>query len=166
MGVRACEEGVTLRFLDETGKNEVRNPVRGEFAYFFSKTRPESPNDPDPVYGSASWLTDVIVVDNPLKLTTMKPSPQSNIDFTSASSKRVLVRWSVEPETDSAAGCFTISTGHQKTDTGYLYADTVYVMPASTKMDDKHFLWSLWRKMCTKLYGPPISQPFETFKAK
>lgn len=163
MGVRACEKGVTLRFLDKDGSSETRNPVTGEFAYFFSKRRLESPNSSDPIYGSQDWLTDVIVVDNPIKLTTMQPS-QTNIDYTSCSSKRVLVQWSVGAETGHSDQCFTISTGHQETPSGYLYADTVLVLPPETQMNSSHSLWSLWKDMAIKFFGPNVSRLFEGFR--
>lgn len=145
MGVRASEKGVTLKFLDVTGKTEMRDPVTGEFAFFFGTKRPEAPGDPDPIHGSQDWLTDLIVVDNPAKLIDLRPS-QPGISFTSASSKRVTVQWSVGRAEDSMDFCYTISTGHQASSSDPLYADTVLVLPAQTQMVPGHYLFETWKK--------------------
>jgi len=142
MGVRANETGVTLTFFKPDGSEDPTNPpVTGEFAYFFSIHRPVDPTGTDPALGSKDWLTDIIVVDNPIKLTTITPT-QSGIQLTSAASQHVLVRWDVAGQRGTLTDCFTISKGHSKP--GRLFAETVAVLDPHTIMDQSHPLWPDW----------------------
>ena len=152
MGVRANQRGVTLKFLDATGTQQTRADLKGEFAFFFSKRRPELPGDLDPKHGSQDWLTDLIVVDNPAKLVSM-PLSQTEIAYTSASSKKVIVRWGVGGDEGREDGCVTIATGDQASAGDYLFADSVLVLPAGTVIDESHALWPTWSKMVISL--PP-----------
>jgi hypothetical protein len=113
MGVRASETGVTLKFFKQDGAPDTnQSDVTGEFAFFFSVPRPEAPGDTNPIHGSPDWLTDIIVVDNPIKLVNITPT-QTDIQLTSAASKRVVVQWSIgNGPTQSRVGCFTIVKGH------------------------------------------------------
>src|SRR5215469_3807247 len=81
MGVRADEAGVTLIFHDKLG-NPTGEQVNGEFAFFFSRRRPVDPNGTDQALGSPDWLSDLFVLDNPIKLRGLTPT-QSGIQLTS-----------------------------------------------------------------------------------
>jgi hypothetical protein len=160
MGVRASETGVTLKFFTIDGQPDPKKPdVKGEFAYFFSMERPEAPNDPNPIYGSPEWLTDVIVVDDPSKLAELPPT-QTSILLTSGASKLVTVQWDAEGKKSNPGGlrgCMTICVGHDGsygTEKRY-YAETVLVLPYGTPIQNYNNLWNAWLNAWPKLEVTP-----------
>ncbi len=163
MGLRASETGVTLRFLDPTGTAETQDPVTGEFAFLFSKPRLEFPGSSEAIHGSHDWLTDLIVVDNPVKLSQYQLT-QSGIAFSSAASKQVLVRWDVGAQHSDQGGSFTIATGHKTAGSDFLFADTILVLPAQTNMNPTHRLWPLWAQMATQLLAAVENRLFALSK--
>ena len=159
MGVRPSEAGVKLTFFKADGTVDPNIcPVKGEFAYFFSVPRPEAPGDKDPIHGSQDWLTDIIVVDNPIKLVHIAPT-QTNIQLTSAASKQVLVRWDVAGRVGTIVNCFTISAGHLGS--GRFFAETVQVLDSHTVMDNKHPLWKPWVDAAGQRFTSDVIAPSE-----
>jgi hypothetical protein len=164
MGVRASETGVTLKFFTADGQPHPERPeVKGEFAYFFSLSRPEAPNNPDPIYGSPEWLTDVIVVDDPSKLEELPPT-QTSVLLTSGASKLVTVQWDAggkKSPPGGLRGCMTICIGHDGvygTEKRF-YATEVWVLPYGTLVKNYKNLWDEWLKAWPKLEDQAATAP-------
>jgi len=143
MGIRASETGVTLTIFQANGTPHSRypDPITGEFAFYFSRRRPVDPTSNDPHLGSKDWLTDLIVVDNPIKLNSIIPT-QSGIQLTSAASKQVLVRWDANGKQGTISGCLTIVTKHHPGGDKH-FAEQVEVIDTSD-IDDQGPFWKDW----------------------
>jgi hypothetical protein len=165
MGVRASQTGVTLLFFNPDGTPDTtKAAVTGEFAAFYSISRPVDPTSNDLHLGSKDWLTDIMVVDSQVKLGNMTPT-QSGIQLTSAASKQVLVRWDVGGQRGTQVECFTISSG-QMVGTR-LFADTIKVLPRNTVMDENNNdLWGEWTKaaqsLLTQATSPAVARSAKT----
>jgi hypothetical protein len=144
MGVRADEKGVTLIFHDKLG-NPTGDVVSGEFAFFFSRRRPVDPNGTDEALGSSDWLSDLYVLDNPVKLRGLTPT-QSSIQLTSAASQRVLVHWDTADGSGTQPQRITISSSSSNKPkvNGRLYCDTVKIMPDDAVLNNTNKLWPEW----------------------
>ena len=152
MGCVANPNGVTLTFYNKHGKPDpTKAPVSGTHVHLYSDVRPEHPGDLGFEYGSADWLTDVMVAENSADLKAMKPT-QVTQHATSASSKKVLVQWNTHDKTGKAskgkqANQFTIAQGvpwPAPTGIILLMVDQIRVLPADTVMDPTNDLWQEW----------------------
>lgn len=150
MGVQGSKTGVTLEFKDVTGTKDIRPSVKGTISNFFARQRPVAPGSTDPLFGSADWLTDIILVDQPAKLADLKAT-QTGDAFTSASSKKVLVQWDVGDDKGRMYNCLTVATGQQDPVTGRLMATNIIVLPPQTEMKPGHILFGLWKQQVDKL---------------
>lgn len=143
MGIVGSSAGVTLRFMDATGTSEVQLPVTGTFSDFFASPRPESPGNTDVLFGSPDWLTDALVTDHLRKLVEL-PTTGEGTAFTSSSSKRVTVQYSVGNIQAKLTDCLTIVRGTQTSSTDPVVATEIVVLPPETDMKPGHALFAEW----------------------
>jgi hypothetical protein len=153
MGIESAISGVTLRFLDKNGNPDGRPDVHG-VCTLLSSTRPDHPGDPDPIYGSGDWLTDIKVADTREKLSAMPHVGSGTDAFTSAASKRVFVQWDVQSGAGEQQNCLTIAhvvDGQVSAQTGYCVTDSILILPSDTDMKRGHPCWNDWETVKDKL---------------
>jgi|SwirhisoilCB1_FD_contig_31_17416199_length_668_multi_3_in_0_out_0_1 hypothetical protein len=145
MGARASEKGVTLHFFDKD-LNETRPAVTGEYAFLFSARRPIDPNTSNDELGSQDWITDLIVVDNPIKLQDLKVT-NTTILHTSLASMHVVVQWSVGNDKGRLEDRITLASGPKPPapPPALNYVDVVKVMDPETDLKNSE-IWEEWRQ--------------------
>lgn len=160
MGIIGKSTGVTLRFVDAAGETEIQSPVTGQFSRFFAKERPESPGSTNVLFGSPDWLTDIILADSSAKLEELPPS-QTEQAFTSASSKRVNVQYSVGNDQTKMINCLTIvnlDTSTQASATDPVAAQEIFVLPSDTDMKPGHPFFARWEAGANKSHAIKAAQ--------
>jgi hypothetical protein len=167
MGIESAPSGVTLHFLDKTGRPDGRPDVKGN-CLLLSSRRIDNPLDPDPLWGSSDWLTDIIVADTPAKLSAIRPVGQGTDAFTSSASRRVFVQWdSKSPDGKQQIGeqqnCLTIARllDGQCSKKGYGLTDHILILPSNTDMMPGHDCWKDWKDMILKLQAMLESRQLE-----
>jgi hypothetical protein len=151
MGIESADT-VTLHFLDKDGNPDGRPDVSG-ICVLIASPRSDHRGNPDPIYGSDDWLTDIRVADTWDKLSAMRTVGSGTDAFTSAASKSVFVQW----DTDSAVGeqqeCLTIAhlVEGAAAANGYCVTDSISVLPRDTDMKFGHKCWDEWKKVKDKL---------------
>jgi hypothetical protein len=154
MGVQASPNGVFLKFVDVNGNPDPSRPaVFGKLAALFGKTRPDHPGDPDPVFGSPEWLTDLLVANDTDDLADL-PHRGTLAAYTSGSSKSVSVQWdATDVDGQDAEGSLdsrmTIAVGYPLPPTAghtqpAFMVEGFLVLPPETSMNPTHKLWQGW----------------------